>query len=264
MDTSVPFAEAPTGVTTPEPGILDEGLARERQLWLRRDTDPRARDELVRRYLPYARRLAARYRNNLESFDDLVQVASVGLVNAINRFDPEQGAPFAAFASPTIHGELKRYFRDKVWLVRVPRGLQEEIQAAESAATELGAELQRDATVAEIAERADLSRTQVEQALLAKSDRNPVSLELPQNDEGESRGDRHGIEDPGFRLLEQTDEIRSAMSDLEDTERVVLRLRFIEDMTQTEIAERIGCSQMHVSRLLRRSISKLSDQTTVE
>ena len=107
---------------------VGQHLAAEKKLWEARDTDPRAREELMARYLPFARSLASRYRGANESFDDLVQVASVGLVNAVNRFEPDKGTPFAAFASPTILGELKRYFRDRVWMVRVPRGLQENIR----------------------------------------------------------------------------------------------------------------------------------------
>lgn len=245
-----------------EVGSIHLHLTDEAALWQARDTDSRAREELVNRYLPFARRIAARYRNNHESFDDLVQVASVGLVNAVNRFDPDNGSPFAAFASPTINGELKRYFRDKIWTVRVPRGLQEEIQAVDSAEQALQAELHRDPTEDEIAERSNLDETQIREARMAKRERNPVSLDLPvDDDEGQTRGERHGAEDPAYRVLEDTDEIRQAMKALGETERMVMRLRFIDDMTQTEIAERIGCSQMHISRVLRRSLNRLSDET---
>jgi RNA polymerase sigma-B factor len=245
-------------------GSLTRHLTKETELWARRDTDPRAREELVNRYLPFARRLASRYRNNYESFDDLLQVASVGLVNAINRYDPDNGSPFTAFASPTIQGELKRYFRDRVWLVRVPRGIQEEIQAVDRAAEELAAELHRDATAEELGERANLDTQRVQDALLAKKERNPVAFELPADEEGSPGGERFGREDPGYKLLEDSDEIRRSMEKLGDTERLVLRLRFIEDMTQTEIAERIGCSQMHVSRLLRRSLATLMADSDIE
>lgn len=237
-------------------------LAEEQALWRARDTDDRAREELVRRYLPFARRLASRYRNSYESFDDLYQVASVGLVNAVNRFDPDNGSPFSAFASPTIHGELKRYFRDRIWMVRVPRGIQEEIQTVDSVTDELSAELHRAPTVDEVARRSNLEESQVDEAIQAKSDRIPASLDMPVDEEGRSGGERFGHEDPGYKLLEDTDEIRRAMVQLDDTERVVLRLRFIEDMTQTEIADRINCSQMHVSRLLRRSVAKLMEESS--
>jgi RNA polymerase sigma-B factor len=247
-----------TGVTAD----LGPRLVEEEDLWSRRDEDSRAREELVRRYLPFARNVASRYRNNFESFDDLFQVASIGLVNAVNRFDFDQGSPFTAFASPTIHGELKRYFRDKIWLVRVPRGIQEEIQSMDHAADELSAELHRDPTQSEIAARSNLDEKQVQEAALAKSERTPVSFDLPVDDEGRSRGERFGREDPGYRLLEETDEIKTAMGTLGDTERLVMRLRFIDDMTQTQIAKRIGFSQMHVSRLIRRCVAKLSESST--
>ena len=244
-------------------GFLRRHLADEKELWRHRDTDPRAREELINRYLPFARRLAGKYRNNLESFDDLFQVASIGLVNAINRYDPDNGSPFTAFASPTIQGELKRYFRDRVWLVRVPRGIQEEIQAVDQATEDLAGELHREPTPGELAERSSLDEAQVQEALLAKKERNPVAFELPENDEGRPGGERFGREDPGFRLLEDSDEIRRAMEKLGDTERLVLRLRFIDDLTQTDIADRIGCSQMHISRLIRRSLATLMDETDI-
>jgi len=241
-------------------GTMHQHLSTEQALWRRRDSDPRAREELVSRYLPFARRLAGRYHNNREAFDDLMQVASLGLVNAVNRFDPDNGSAFAAFASPTINGELKRYFRDRIWLVRVPRGIQEEIHSVDKASEELSAELHRDPTPGEVAHRANMALSEVNEAIRAKGDRIPVSLDLPVDPDGISPGECRGAEDPGYRLLEDTDEIRHAVSGLTSTERVVLRLRFIEDMTQTEIAERIGFSQMHVSRLLRRTLGKLNEQ----
>jgi len=237
---------------------ISHQLAEERSLWESRDTDPRAREELTNRYLPFARRLAGHYRNNLESFDDLFQVASVGLVNAINRYDPTNGTPFRAFAAPTIHGELKRYFRDRIWLVKVPRGLQEEIQTLDATTDELSAELHRAPTDSEIGARSNLGENQIDRARSAKSNRVPTSMDLPVDEEGNSRGERCGSTDPGFRLVEDSDEIRRAMETLGDTERLVLRLRFIDEMTQAEIAERIGFSQMHVSRLIRRSITAVT------
>ncbi len=215
----------------------------------------------MERYLPFARSLASRYRGANESFDDLVQVASVGLVNAVNRFEPDKGTPFAAFASPTILGELKRYFRDRVWMIRVPRGLQENIRTVESTSTDLGAELHRSPTIDEIAEHTGMDRAEVNEVLVAKQERTPVSLDQPDDDEGHTPEERVGVQDPNFDLVEDKDEIREAMADLTSVERRVLRLRFIEDMTQSEIAERIGYSQMHVSRLLRRSLEQLEAST---
>jgi len=242
-------------------GGVGQHLAAENELWEARDTDPRAREELMERYLPFARSLSSRYRGANESFDDLVQVASVGLVNAVNRFEPDKGTPFAAFASPTILGELKRYFRDRVWMVRVPRGLQENIRTVESTSNDLGAELRRTPTIEEIAEHTGMDRAEVDEVLVAKQERTPVSLDQPDDDEGHTPEERVGVKDPNFELIEDKDEIREAMADLSSVERRVLSLRFIEDMTQSEIAERIGYSQMHVSRLLRRSLKQLEART---
>lgn len=240
---------------------FEQHLAGEAELWRTRDSDPRAREELMERYLPYARSLASRYYGANESFDDLIQVASVGLVNAVNRFEPDKGIPFAAFASPTILGELKRYFRDRVWLVRVPRGLQENIKTVDATATDLGAELHRSPTSEEIAAHSGLGEADVEEVLVAKQERSPVSLDQP-DEEGQTPDQRVGVDDPNFDLVEDKDEIREAMSTLSSVERRVLRLRFIEDMTQSEIADRIGYSQMHVSRLLRRSLETLEAKTS--
>jgi RNA polymerase sigma-B factor len=242
---------------------VGQHLAGEAALWKARDTDPRAREELMARYLPFARSLASRYRGANESFDDLLQVASVGLVNAVNRFEPDKGTPFAAFASPTILGELKRYFRDRVWMVRIPRSLQENIKSVENASNDLGASLHRKPSNEEIATYAGLEEDEVNDVLVAKQGRSPVSLDQPIDEEGHTSDDRVGHEDPNFDLVEDKDEIREAMSELSSVERRVLRLRFIEDMTQSEIAQRIGYSQMHVSRLLRRSLERLEANTSM-
>jgi RNA polymerase sigma-B factor len=243
---------------------IEQHLTGEAALWAARDTDPRAREELINRYLPFARSLASRYRSANESFDDLVQVASVGLVNAVNRYEPDKGTPFAAFASPTILGELKRYFRDRVWMVRVPRGLQENIRTVEAASNHLGAELHRSPTPAEIARHTGMQESEVDEVLVARQERSPISLDQPEDEEGRTPDDRVGTHDPNFGLVEDKDEIREAMSDLSSVEKRVLRLRFIEDMTQSEIAERIGYSQMHVSRLLRRSLDRLAAKTSIQ
>ncbi len=240
---------------------VGQHLSAEKVLWETRDMDPRAREELMQRYLPFARSLASRYRGVNESFDDLVQVASVGLVNAVNRYEPDKGTPFVAFAAPTILGELRRYFRDRVWMVRVPRGLQDNIRTVESTSSGLGAELHRTPTAGEIAEHAGMDRSEVDEVLVAKQERTPVSLDHPDDDEGHTPEERVGVRDPNFDLVEHKDEIREAMTELSSVERRVLRLRFIEDMTQSEIAERIGYSQMHVSRLLRRSLERLEART---
>ncbi|MGK2932950.1 MAG: sigma-70 family RNA polymerase sigma factor [Solirubrobacterales bacterium] len=234
-------------------------MADEKDLWPLRDEDPRVREELVSRYLPFARRLAGKYRNRWESADDLQQVASLGLLNAVLRFDPSKGTPFAAFASPTIHGELKRYFRDRVWIVRVPRDLQEEILEVEHATDELSAQLHRMPTDAEIDEATGLGEGAASRASAARADRVPSSLDSTLDD-GQTPLERFGSVDSSFAAIEDSDALRGAMSELDQDARTVMRLRFVEDMTQSEIADRIGCSQMHISRVLRRSVTSILDK----
>src|SRR6187551_2300104 len=156
----------------PGPGA-DEQLAGDGELWRRfaRDHDPATREELVRRYMPFAKRLALRYRGASESFDDLLQVANLGLLNAVDRFDPERGTPFAAFAAPTILGELKRHFRDRVWTVRVPRGLHDRIAEVEKAITELTEQEQRPPSVREISARLEMDELDVLEVLEANQNR---------------------------------------------------------------------------------------------
>ncbi len=156
-------------------------MASERALWARfaENRDPATREELVRRYLPFAKNLALRYRGASESFDDLLQVASLGLVNAIDRFDPSRGTPFTAFASPTILGELKRHFRDRVWTVRVPRGLHDRMAEVDKAISALTVDLQRSPSVGEIAAKLEVDPTDVLEVLEANHNRRPLSLDRP-------------------------------------------------------------------------------------
>ena len=238
-----------------------DGLASERELWARfaENRDQATREELVRRYLPFAKNLALRYRGASESFDDLLQVASLGLVNAIDRFEPGRGTPFTAFASPTILGELKRHFRDRVWTVRVPRGLHDRMADVDKAITELTKELQRSPSVAQLAERLDLEAGDVLEVLEANHNRRPLSLDRPVGgDDDESPASEWvGDEDEGFELVEDKLALEGALPHLDERERLVLQLRFVEDMTQSQIAERIGHSQMHVSRILRRTLERI-------
>jgi RNA polymerase sigma-B factor len=231
-------------------------------LWARfvKDRDPAIREELVRRYLPFAKNLALRYRGASESFDDLLQVASLGLVNAIDRFDPERGAPFTAFASPTILGELKRHFRDRVWTVRVPRGLHDRMAEVEKAISELTVELQRSPSVPEIAGRLEVDPTDVLEVLEANHNRRPLSLDRPvggEDSEESPAAEWVGDEDSGYELVEDKLALEGALPHLDERERLVLQLRFVEDLTQSQIAERIGHSQMHVSRILRRTLERI-------
>jgi RNA polymerase sigma-B factor len=252
----------------PEHPVRTDGLSSERELWDRflAQRDPATREELVRRYLPFARSLAARYRGGSESFDDLLQVASLGLVNAIDRFDPSRGTPFPAFASPTILGELKRHFRDRVWTVRVPRGLHDRMAEVEKAMQKLTVELQRSPSVAELAERLEVDPTEVLEVLEANRNRRPLSLDRPpgEDDEESPAGEWIGAEDKGFDLAEDRVMLESAMPSLDEREQLILRLRFVEDMTQSQIAEQIGHSQMHVSRILRRTLERIRRQVEEE
>jgi RNA polymerase sigma-B factor len=249
--------------TGPEEALANEGELLESYA---RTRDAAAREELVHRFLPFARSLAMRYSGGVEPSEDLVQVASLGLVAALERFDPERGVPFAAFAGPTILGELRRHFRDRVWTLRVPRGLQERIRAVEAAITKLSHELERSPTVAEIAELVELEEADVLEAFEAAVARRTVSLDQPsagaEPGEETPMTERIGSEDPGFELVEDRAAIDASAGVLDETEREVLRLRFAEDLTQSKIAERVGYSQMHVSRILRRALSKVRDAAT--
>jgi RNA polymerase sigma-B factor len=241
-----------------------EGLAPEALLWrrLRDQRDPAAREELVRRYLPFAKNLALRYRGASESFDDLLQVANLGLVNAVDRFDPVRGTPFAAFASPTILGELKRHFRDRVWTVRVPRGLHDRMAEVEKATTTLTVELQRSPSVGEIATKLEIEPAEVLEVLEANHNRRPLSLDRPVGGEDDESpaSEWVGDEDEGYELIDDKLALEGVLPQLDDRERLILRLRFVEDMTQSQIAEQIGHSQMHVSRILRRTLERIREE----
>jgi RNA polymerase sigma-B factor len=241
----------------------------EARLWreFAKTRDQSLREQLVERNMPFAKRLALRYRGASESFDDLLQVANLGLINAVDRFDPERGIPFTAFASPTILGELKRHFRDRVWTVRVPRGLHDRMAEVDKAVTELTKRLQRSPTVKEIAERLDLEQTDVLEVMEANHNRRPLSLDRPAGTEDSDEAPPSewvGAEDERFELVEGRIALDAALPYLEERERVVLRLRFVEDMTQSQIAERIGHSQMHVSRILRRALARIRERIDEE
>jgi RNA polymerase sigma-B factor len=227
-----------------------------------RHGDRRARDELVERYMPLARRLARRYLGAREPFEDLVQVASLGLVKAIDRFDAERGNAFTSFAVPTILGELKRYFRDLGWAVHVPRGAQERALKVEEVQRELTSKTGRSPTITELAEYMELSIEDVLDALEAAGAHHSMSLDTPRDD-GESDGgtiaDLLGEEDKRFEYIDAGASIAQAAQQLSERERRILALRFIEDRTQTQIAEIEGVSQMQVSRVLRRALATLTE-----
>jgi RNA polymerase sigma-B factor len=222
--------------------------------------DGRARDALIERYMPLARSLALRYRRASEPLDDLVQVASVGLVKAVDRWDPDRGLAFSSYAVPTILGELRRYFRDSTWDVRPARDLQELCLAVEEAREKLWAKLGRSPTVADLAERLERPEEDIIEALQATEGRSVRSLDAPVHDEEEdsaSAGDLIGRHDAEFDRVEAGVTIERLTGVLDDRAREILRLRFQEDLLQSEIAERVGCSQMHVSRIIRSSLEKL-------
>jgi RNA polymerase sigma-B factor len=227
--------------------------------------DRRAREELVNRFLPLARNLARRYAGAREPFDDLLQVASLGLVKAIDRFDVERGAAFSSFAVPTILGELKRYFRDLGWSVHVPRGAQEQALKVQEAHERLTTKTGRPPTVNELAEYLELSVEDVLDALETAAAHHSTSLDAPRedrtNNESGALVDVFGEEDGRYELVDETVTISVAARQLSGRERRVLALRFVNDMTQTQIAQEIGVSQMQVSRILRRALNRLRELT---
>jgi len=218
------------------------------------------RNELIERHLPLARALAARYRRGPEPFDDLVQVASIGLVKAAERWDPARGNAFSSYAVPTILGELRRYFRDSTWDVRPARDVQELCLAVEEARDELWLELGRSPTVSDLSQRVGRAPEEVMEALQASDGRSLRSLDAPVHEEegdSASAGDMIGQADPEYERVEAGATIEQMTAILDDRAREILRLRFEEDMLQSEIAARVGCSQMHVSRIIRSSLERL-------
>jgi RNA polymerase sigma-B factor len=227
-----------------------------------RDRDQAARDELARRFLPLARKLARRYAGAREPFEDLLQVASLGLVKAIDRFDASRGTAFSSFAVPTILGELKRYFRDLGWSVHVPRGAQEQALKVEEGRHKLTSRTGRPPTVYELAEYTELSVEDVLDGLETAAAHHSVSLEAKREDsdgEGGTLADEFGSIDEGFEFVDARVSVASAARELTAREREVLVLRFVEDRTQTQIAATVGVSQMQVSRILRRSLEHLRE-----
>jgi len=239
-----------------------------RELFLRwqRHGQPSAREALVQQFLPLARTLARRYRGTSEPLEDLLQVASVGLLKAIDRFDPDRGHPFRSFAVPTILGEMRRYFRDSSWAVHVPRGTQERALRVREAQDLLANERGRAPTMGQLAEYLELGTEEVVDALQAIQGYETLSLDAPSRGAGAEEdamtfGDAVGDEDEHFELVELGATVAAALAGLPSRERLILRMRFAEDLTQTEIAARVGVSQMQVSRLLRRSLDRLRAST---
>jgi RNA polymerase sigma-B factor len=222
--------------------------------------DPVDRDALAERFLPLARALARRYQRTGEPFDDLFQVACLGLVKAIDRFDPNRDVAFATYAVPTMLGEIKRYLRDRTWSLRVPRGVQELALRVDKNVVELSADLHRQPTVAELAHAAAATEEQVLDALQACGAYRATSLQTPCAGDagaGDTLGDTVPSTEHGFGLAEDRATLAQLLRAITPREREVLRLRFEEDLTQRQIGQHIGVSQMQTSRIIRHSIARL-------
>jgi RNA polymerase sigma-B factor len=228
----------------------------------RRTGDVAIRDRLIEGALPLAHQVARRYQRSSEPLDDIVQVARLGLVKAVERFDPDRGLAFSTYAVPTMLGEIKRYFRDTGWAVHMPRSLQERVFLIERAEKALHGRLSRAPSVDELAEQAELTVEETLEAMEAATAYDARSLDAPApagTAERPSYGETLGGEDAGFELVEDRGAVRAAMRVLPRRERRILHMRFVQDMTQAEIAAQVGVSQMQVSRLLRRSLRELRE-----
>ncbi|WP_253861758.1 SigB/SigF/SigG family RNA polymerase sigma factor [Mycobacterium asiaticum] len=217
------------------------------------------RDVIVERCLPLADHIARRYRDRGECLEDLVQVARIGLVNAVNRFDVETGTDFLAFAVPTITGEIRRHFRDHGWAVKVPRRIKDLQSQLTTATQDLARELHRAPNASEIAERLGIERGLVVDAMIANSNYTTLSIDVPRGD-GDEQGsllETMGGVDPGLDKVLSVQTARPLIAALPERERTVIKLRFFDELTQSDIAERIGCSQMQVSRLLAKALQTL-------
>lgn len=222
----------------------------------------RQREAIIERTLPIADHIARRFKNRGEPLDDLVQAARIGLVNAVNRFDPENGAEFLAFAVPTMMGEVRRHFRDYGWAVKVPRRLKDLQTQLTKARNELSQEINRAPTASEIAKHLGVDHQSIVEATIASSNYSTLSTDLKtgSDDDYRSIGDTIGDLDPNLDKVIDVITIRPLIKALPDREQTVLTLRFFESMTQTQIAERMGFSQMHVSRLLAKALGTLREQ----
>jgi RNA polymerase sigma-B factor len=255
----------------PDPAVGLAASARhrsERELF--RDAgagDRRAREELATRFVPLARSLALRYQRSGEPLDDLLQVASLGLVKAIDRFDCDREIAFSSFAVPTILGELKRYFRDRTWSVRVPRGLQELSLRVDRAVSELSEELRRQPSIKQIAAAVGVPEEDVLEALQAGGAYRAVSFEAPNGGRGEDAAtiaDSVGVDEDGFDRAEERAVLAALLDTVSAREREVLRMRFEEDLTQAEIGAAVGVSQMQVSRIIRQALQRLREAAELQ
>lgn len=229
--------------------------------------DEEARDQLIVSHLNLVRFLASKFKNRGEPLDDLVQVGTIGLIKAIDRFDPERGLEFTTYATPTILGEIKRHFRDKGWSIRVPRRLQELSAKVNQATDELTVELQRSPSVEEIAGKLGVSAEEILEAMESSGAYTSVSLEAggtSEDDEAPALIDRLGSVDEDLDASDDRMVIDDAIRDFSPREQEIVRMRFIDGLTQVEIAKRLGVSQVQVSRLLRRTLRKIQDKIDPE
>ena len=223
------------------------------------------RNKLVRMHLPLVEHLARRFRNRGEPLDDLTQVATIGLIKSVDRFDPDRGVEFSTYATPTVVGEIKRHFRDKGWAVRVPRRLQELRLALTTATAELSQQHGRSPTVHELAEKLAISEEEVLEGLESANAYSTLSLDVPDtDDESPAVADTLGAEDEALEGVEYRESLKPLLEDLPPREKRILLLRFFGNMTQSQIAQEVGISQMHVSRLLARTLAQLREKLLVE
>ena len=245
----------------------DKDRTRELFRRFKEEGDAEARDQLIVNHINLVRFLASKFKNRGESLEDLVQVGTIGLIKAIDRFDPERGLEFTTYATPTIMGEIKRHFRDKGWSVRVPRRLQELSAKVNQATDELTNQLQRSPSVAEIAEHLGSTVDEVLEAMESSSAYSSVPLEgggSGEDDEAPSVIDHYATEDPELAASDDRIVLEQAIADFSPREQEVVRMRFDEGLTQVEIAERLGISQVQVSRLLRRTLRRIQDKIDPE
>lgn len=245
----------------------DKEKTRELFRRFKEEGDMDAREKLVMSHLNLVRFIANKFKNRGEPIDDLIQVGYLGLLKAIDRFDPSRGLEFTTFATPTIMGEIKRHFRDKGWSVRVPRRLQELSAKVNQAMDTLTSQLQRSPTIAEIADYLDATVDEVLEAMESSSAYSSVSLEAPSgadDDDTPSVIDRYATEDSDLAFTDDRIIIEEALASFSPRERDVIEMRFLKGMTQIEIAEKLGISQVQVSRLLRRTLKKIQDKIDPE
>ena len=270
-----PDADRPDADIEPPAAVTGVGVDRERtrdlfaRLSALSEGDPqrqRVRDSLVEQHLPLVEHLARRFRNRGEPYDDLVQVATIGLIKSVDRFDLGRGVEFSTYATPTIVGEIKRHFRDKGWAVRVPRRLQELRLSLTAATGELSQRNGRSPTVPELAAYLKLSEEEVLEGLESANAYSTLSLDAGESNDDDSVAvvDTLGVDDEGLEGVEYRESLKPMLEQLPAREKKILLLRFFRGMTQSEIAAEVGISQMHVSRLLARTLAQLREGLLVE